>query len=210
MVTHAETTRTLVPGSSGWTCADLDRPPFDHAWEGGHYELIHGVIAQMPPMQFTHGQPLSVLAQLLRNYFDQRQIKASVGIGEVDLQVSSNTRYRVDGLVLMPDDMIRQERVQAQLRPGTHPFGVIVVPPTVVIESISLGHEANDQIEKFRDYAAFGVPNYWIVNAYEKTFRGWRLIDGRYEPEFNAKGDDATVKPAVYPGLEMPLNKVFM
>lgn len=198
----------LTLGSSGWTCADLDRPNLDRQWHELSIELIHGVVAAMPSPMFAHGRPLSKLAFLIETYFDQTQINAQMGVGEIDLQVTSTTRYKADALILMPEDVLRQERQQQMNRPHDDALGVIIVPPTVVIESISRGHETSDRIEKFREYAAFGVPNYWIVDAYRKVFDGWRLIDGRYEQEFSFTGE-GVAKPVIFPGLELPLERLF-
>lgn len=211
MITTAEQKKMLVPGSSGWTCDELDRPDVEAIWDDCRYELSHGVIADMGPMHFTHGQPLSMLAHLLYNYFESRDIlDAEVGVGEIDLQLDSTTRYRADGIVLMPADIEKQKIAQQQLRPGKHPMGVIVVPPTIVIESISLGHATRDRINKKQDYARFGVPNYWIVDAYEKSFETFVRDpeSGEYHIEFNLK-TDGEVCPAVFPELVLPLKKVF-
>ena len=174
----------LTPGSSGWTCADLDRPEVARQWHDARVELVHGVVSEMPSPMFAHGTPLAKLAQCVGVYLDERESAGKVAVGEVDLQVSSTTRYKADGVVMMPEDLLRQQRQQALHRPHDHPLGVLIVPPTVVIESISRGHESHDRVEKFRDYAAFGVANYWVVDAYRKAFDAWTLVDGQYQVEF--------------------------
>ena len=197
----------LTPGSSGWTCADLDRPGVERQWHERRVELVHGVVSKMGSPYFVHGIPLANLAYMLKRYFDEHGIDGEVGVGEVDLQVTVTTRYKADGVVMMPEDILRQTREQALKRPTDHPLGVIIVPPTVVIESISRGHETSDRIEKFRDYAGFGVANYWIVDAYRKTFEGWRLEDGAYVADFAGSGG-AVVEPAVFPGLAMAASRI--
>ena len=197
----------LTPGSSGWTCADLDRPGLERQWHERRVELVHGVISAMGSPLFAHAEPLSNLSFELKLYFRDRGFDAKVGVGEVDLQVSATTRYKADGIVLMPEDVLRQTREQSLKRPRDHALGVIIVPPTVVIESISLGHETSDRIEKFRDYAGFGVANYWIVDAYRKTLEGWQLRDGVYEVDFTGASGD-TVEPAVFPGLGLAVAKI--
>jgi Uma2 family endonuclease len=198
----------LTLGSSGWTCADLDRPEIDRQWHDQRIELIHGVVAAMPSPMFAHGEPLAKIARYVDVHFEEKGIHGRIGVGEVDLQVSPNTRFKADGMILLPEDLLRQERQQSMRRPHDHPRGVIIVPPTVVIESISRGHENHDRIEKFRAYAEFGVPYYWIVDAYRKVFDGWRLVEGRYETEFSL-ADKGVAHPMIFPGLELPLAKVF-
>jgi hypothetical protein len=208
MIAKADTIRELKPGSNGWTCEDLDAPGVREQWEREHVELVHGVIAEIPALHFAHGQPLAKLAYLLTLHFEENAVDAEVGVGEVDLQVAPDTRCRVDGLVLTAADKLRQERRQAQLRPGEHPPGVIVVPPSVVIESISLGHEKHDRVTKFADYARFGVPNYWIVDAYKRSIQCMVLQGGQYVEDVAGVGEDV-LRPSAFPGLTLPLKKVF-
>jgi len=198
--------RKLEPGSHGWTSAMLDESAYERDWEVSRLELVHGVLAAMSPKLIGHVQPVGVLIGLIHAYMSERDIDGIVG-PEPDIQVNATTRYVPDVAVFMPEDLMRQERLQPQLRPGKDPGGVVVIPPTVITESVSEGHEAHDEVVKFEDYARFGVPNYWIANAATKTFRGWRLIDGRYQPEFDATEGD--VEPAVFPGLSIPLHKLF-
>lgn len=206
--TPSEIRAKLTPGSSGWTCADLDRPEIDRQWHDARVELVHGVVSQTPSPMYAHGKPLAKLAQYIGTYLEQRELRGEVAVGEVDLQVSSTTRFKADGVVMMPEDILRQERQQSLHRPHDHPLGVLIVPPTVVIESISPSHESHDRVEKFREYAVFGVTNYWIVDAYRKAFDGWTLVDGRFVPDFSLL-ETGTATPSVFPGLELPLEKIF-
>ena len=210
MVTSAtsEIRTKLSPGSSGWTCADLDRPDISRQWHDARVELVHGVVSEMPSPMFAHGEPLAKLARYIDVYLENRELRGKVAVGEVDLQVSSTTRFKADGVVMMPEDILRQERQQSLHRPHDHPLGVLIVPPTVVIESISPSHESHDRVEKFREYAGFGVPNFWIVDAYRKAFDGWTLVDGVYQPEFSLL-ETGTATPSVFPGLDLHMEKIF-
>lgn len=206
--TPSEILATLTPGSSGWTCADLDRPEIDRQWHDARVELVHGVVSEMPSPTFAEGILLAKLARHIGDYLDDHELHAQFAVGKVDLHVSSTTRFKADGVVMMPEDILRQQRQQSLHRPHDHPLGVLIVPPAVVIESISPSHESHDRVEKFREYAAFGVTNYWIVDAYRKAFDGWTLVDGRYVPEFSLL-ETGTAIPSVLSGLELPLEKIF-
>ena len=59
-------------------------------------------------------------------------------------------------------------------------------PPDFVLEVASDTTAANDQTHKWRDYANFGVTEYWLFDPdwgqrYPAGLIGWRLVNGRYQ-----------------------------
>jgi Uma2 family endonuclease len=84
----------------------------------------------------------------------------------------------------------------------------ILVPPSLVIESVSPGHERHDRDVKRKWYAEFGVPHYWLLNAYERTLDCLVLQGGVYEVAQTVR-DDAQVRPPPFPGLVIPLAHVW-
>ena len=81
------------------------------------------------------------------------------------------------------------------------------MPPTLVIESVRLGHERHDEDTKRRWYAEFGVPHYWLMNAFRRTFRCLILDGGSYRDDAFGR-DGETIRPAAFPGLIIPLDEV--
>jgi Uma2 family endonuclease len=66
-------------------------------------------------------------------------------------------------------------------------------PPDLVVEVISESNRTHDTVVKFRDYARFGVREYWLVDPRENSISTWRLESGRYELLGRAApGDDLT------------------
>ena len=84
----------------------------------------------------------------------------------------------------------------------------ILVPPTLVIEALSPGHEQHDLKTKKRWYAQFGVPNYWVLDAFTKSLQCMVLEGGSYRTELAAR-DTEVVQPQLFPGLVLPLARVW-
>ena len=59
-------------------------------------------------------------------------------------------------------------------------------PPDFVLEIASPSSRRTDRVDKRRDYAALGIPEYWrfdeAARRRELRLAGDRLVDGRYEP----------------------------
>lgn len=87
-------------------------------------------------------------------------------------------------------------------------FGRILVPPTLVIESISLGHEAHDRETKRVWYAEARIPNYWLLDAQQRTLE-WLVLAGDDYRLDSAGRDSNEVGPAMFPGLTIPLSKLW-
>ena len=84
----------------------------------------------------------------------------------------------------------------------------ILIPPMLIIESISPGHELHDQRTKRRWYAEFGVRHYWLMNPFERTLRCLKLGGNAYADDAAGRGDEL-VRPTAFPGLEIPLGDVW-
>jgi Uma2 family endonuclease len=82
------------------------------------------------------------------------------------------------------------------------------VAPTLVIENVSKGHESEDRIVKRRFYAEAGIPNYWILDVYEKTLECLALAKGAYTLDQIGRGK-GKVAPKCFPGLTIELSKVW-
>ena len=60
-------------------------------------------------------------------------------------------------------------------------------PPDFVLEVASNSTSRIDETEKWQDYAAFGVTEYWLFDPdwgkrYRQGLMGWTLVDGSYRP----------------------------
>ena len=116
-----------------------------------------------------------------------------------------------DAVYLDADAKRRQRDAVKATRPGRDPKRTrILVPPTLVIESVSPGHEVHDRDIKRRWYAEFGVRHYWILNAFEQSLECLLLSGDRaeYRTEASGRGADE-IRPSLFPGLTIPLAEIW-
>jgi Uma2 family endonuclease len=74
--------------------------------------------------------------------------------------------------------------------------------PDLIIEVISESNRSHDTVVKFRDYARFGVREYWLVDPRENLISTWQLQGDRYELLGRA-APGARVTSRVLPELEL-------
>ena len=199
--------RPFVPGTTGWTAADLDDPEIESLWVQGSYEIVKGVLTTMPPAYFLGGQALFDLMVILRDHFARNSIAGSFAT-EVEIFISNARLPRADAAMLTPLD--RERQIEAAARAGREDADRtrLLIPPTLIIESVSPGHEAHDRRTKKSWYAEFGVPNYWILDAFARTLECYRLSDKEYRLDSHSR-DQETVNPPVFPGLSIPLSRLW-
>src|SRR2546423_10789024 len=89
--------RPFGPGTTGWTAADLDDPEIERQWFRGRYEIVEGVLTEMPAAYFAGGESLSNLIYLMRI----QGVKARFAT-EVDIVVSARRVARSDAAALLP------------------------------------------------------------------------------------------------------------
>jgi hypothetical protein len=82
------TDREFKPGSTGWTVDDLNDPAIERLWEENHYEIVEGVLAEMPPAYFDGHGAMTRLMMMVQKHLDKKGIKA---IGEARLISSWTT-----------------------------------------------------------------------------------------------------------------------
>jgi|SRR5215218_393511 len=207
IATRQTVRRRFKPGTTGWTAADLDDPRIEALWERGRYEIVEGVLTRMPAA--AHYDPGFALSGLLE--VTVAAIRASDPrarfVSEVDVIVGDRRVPKVDALYLSPRDREEQKSANAKLARGSRKklkYGRVLIPPTLIIESLSRGHEDHDRITKRKWYAEMGVPNYWLFNYFERSIECLVLEGGEYRVDASGKGDEE-VRPGAFPGLVIPL-----
>jgi Uma2 family endonuclease len=207
MPPSATTSRPFEPGTIGWTAADLDDPRTEAEWFAGRYEIVEGVLTKMPPAYFSGASTLTELIFLLKANLKSRGLSDRFGT-EVDIVIDEARVIVADAAWLSAEDQVRQE--DAMRRAGkTNPERTrILIPATLIIESISPGHELHDRRTKRRWYAEFGVPNYWILDPFARSLQCLLLRNATYEVDVEGV-EQEDLRPALFPELSIQLGTLW-
>ena len=202
--------RKLVAGTTGWTAWDLDDPRIEPLWESGHFEIVEGVLTRIPAAHYDSNVALFRLIQLLLPVVRQNDPDAVIP-SEVDVIVGERRVPKVDAIYLSPQDRMVQKRQNALHGRGTRKqltYGRILVPPTLIIESLSRGHEDHDRVTKRKWYAEMRVPNYWLLNYFDQSLECLVLEGDDYRIDASGRGGQ-DVRPSLFPALTIPLAKLW-
>jgi Uma2 family endonuclease len=115
---------------------------------------------------------------------------------------------KADAVWMTPQEWARQVEASRSAGRADPDRTRIMVPPSLIIESVSPGHERHDHRVKRKWYAEFGVPNSWLMNAYERTLE-CLVLDGADYRVDQAARDTSDVRPGMFPGLVIPLTEVW-
>lgn len=198
--------KAIRPGTDGWTIADFANPEIDWPVDGEAYELVDGVLRVMSPFGSYGGRP----ANRLRDFL---VVKQGFGNGEffqeMDLVLRDSDRTaRPDFFYLTPALLARQTEIERARGLGKRDYRPIFVPPALVVESISIGHERHDRVTKRRYYAEAAIPHYWILDAADESLECLVLEGTDYRLETRGVRPEA-VKSAALGGIEVPLDQIW-
>jgi hypothetical protein len=207
-MTTATTHRDFVPGTTGWSVDDLDDPEIERLWLEGRYEIVEGVLTVIPAAYYDGGMALKRLIKIVENH----TVLIGMGDGfsiEVDVVLNRRRLPRIDAVFLSPDEQRRQKAAQAARgKRKSLKYGRILVRPMLVIESLSIGYESHDRETKRAWYAEAGIPNYWLLNAQERSLECLVLDGGEYRTDQSGRAD-AELRPSTFPGLVIPLKALW-
>lgn len=158
------------------------------------YELVDGELVEMPPETDRNNLiSLYLLSQFLK--FVSIQL---IRHKDTELVVIGNrTRVR------LPDLMILTEELLEAIAGGRATITPDMPSPVLVVEVVSPGkvNEDRDYRYKRSEYAARGIPEYWIVDHDQARITLLTLVDGLYE-ETVFQGTDP-IRSKIIPLLEL-------
>lgn len=128
--------------------------------EHGYTELIEGRVLLSPSPVPDHNVAMQELGMLLRP-----QLPGSVETVpdmDVDLELAP---AKEPGFSRRPDLMIVNRGARKRVR--TEGGLIRASEVLVIVEIVSPGSKRTDHVDKRRDYADAGIPNYWIIDIDE-------------------------------------------
>lgn len=180
------------PARSGWSYAEFARLPDD----GNRYEIIDGDLCVTPSPQPRHQIIATKLAALLEPELEAHSL-GWIMTGSVDVLFG-------EGDYLAPDVVfVRQDRQAIITGRG------IEGPPDLVVEVLSPSTAFRDRGIKLERYAAFGVPEYWIVDPDRRQVEVYRLAAAPDQPAEIATGTLSWRPVAGGPVLTLSLDRLF-
>ncbi len=166
-------------------------PPAD----GGHYELIGGVLYMVPPPDWPHGSAASNLATILVQYQLAHPGTCRVVIPRAGVQRTPHTWLEPD---LMLITQARFDHVVSQLDSAD-----------LVVEISGARSAVYDRTTKADTYAALGVRELWLVDLERQTVeQRVRSAGGRLESAGVFRSAQAFESP-VFPGLHVLPDEIF-
>ncbi|MDS1269885.1 Uma2 family endonuclease [Lipingzhangella sp. LS1_29] len=174
-----------TPPEKPLTVEDLARMPDD----GQIYELADGRLDVTPAPASPHTRAETRLSwQLINSAPEDVEIQTGPGVTLND----QRTSHRI------PD--------VAVFRAGALERPYFTTPPLLAVEVVSPESVLRDHHRKKREYAAFGVESYWIVDpSLEKPgIIELRLSDGEYTEVTQVLGDDVFATKQPFPVRIVP------
>jgi Uma2 family endonuclease len=163
--------------------------------DGKRYEILDGELFVTPAPVPLHQRVSRNLLRILDRHVD------GLGLGEVlyspiDLILDTTTIAQPDLLFIRAgrDSIVSVRAVEG--------------PPDLVVEIVSPSSRRQDRRTKAILYARFGIQHYWIVDPKARTMEVYDLAGREYRLVTKETGG-STIRPALFPGLEIDLSKVW-
>ena len=163
----------------------------------GQQEFVDGEIIKMPP-----GSNLNAMISVFLLVSLARFVPIA-WLRHKDVEVV------VAGRVRMPDLMVLGEELAAALlAAGRSTITEDMPAPLLAIEVVSLGKANEDRDYRFKrsEYAARGIPEYWIVDSARAKVGVLTLVDGLYEA-VDFIGSDA-IRSSLFPQLNLTVEQL--
>ncbi|MEB3212593.1 MAG: Uma2 family endonuclease [Leptolyngbyaceae bacterium] len=140
------------------------------------YELVDGALIEIPPESEPNTSIANYLfLQLVNAGLPFRRVHPHACEVQVPVLQPGDAANRFPDLVVMRDDHLELTRKRLTLT-----FDML--PPHLVVEVVSPGEQnrKRDYERKRRQYAARGIPEYWLIDPSDRSVTVLELDDGKY------------------------------
>jgi Uma2 family endonuclease len=139
-------------------------------YAGQHAEWVNGAVIPMSPVSRKHDLMQQFLVILLRAYLKRTRLGQLLTAPFV-MKVGPESSAREPDLHIVLNE--RANIIQETMTEGA---------ADVVIEIVSPESESRDMVEKYREYEAGGVREYWLINPARKQADFYNLgAEGLYQ-----------------------------
>ncbi|GAB1541931.1 hypothetical protein NUACC21_46040 [Scytonema sp. NUACC21] len=135
------------------------------------YEWVNGELICMAPPTGQHADIVEFLVDALRGEIKRLGLDWVVRPGNVGIRTVETKSRLPDVCVITGEQRQAIKTVAAVLR----------TPPPLVVEVVSESTKNVDYRAKRSEYAAVGIPEYWIVDPMENKVIVLTLMEGFYE-----------------------------
>ncbi|MDY6940179.1 MAG: Uma2 family endonuclease [Cyanobacteriota bacterium] len=172
------------------------------------YELVNGVLVEMPPESRLNHR----IASFLFGTFFQLGISTELLTIGVQIAVSSSLKVTAR----QPDFVVLSTACADALESASQDLITLEMPPpALVVEVVSPGEpgEKNydrDYIEKRREYAQRGIREYWIVDPYREVVLVLTLEETSKEMSYEEQRftDRMTISSPTFPSLNLTADRI--
>ncbi len=160
----------------------------DWADEDTHAEWVDGEVIFMSPVSNLHQDVGLFLLNCISFYVQERQLGV-VRYESFQMKLVDNSPGREPDILFISNE--RMANLQNNYLDG---------PADLVVEIVSPESIHRDTVDKFAEYEAAGVPEYWLIDPLEETAIFYRLDEnGLFRPA--PLESDGTYHCAVLPGF---------
>ncbi|MBD2261158.1 Uma2 family endonuclease [Pseudanabaena sp. FACHB-2040] len=138
------------------------------------YELVNGELVPMPPESRLNAKTAMFLLFELRKFVSEHRLCHK------DTEIEVTGRFATARL---PDLMVLTEELAEILKGAPRATITRDMPPQFVVEVVSPGQENANRDYRYKrsEYAARGIPEYWIADPIKQQVTVFTLVEGLYE-----------------------------
>lgn len=152
------------PQPGEWTLADYQRLT---AETDTRYEVISGVLYEMPPPSTLHQLLVTKLIVRLGNLIESNA-QGILYASPIEVILPDATAVQPDLVFVWAErrSIIKKNRIEG--------------PPDLVVEILSPSSIRYDRVTKFEAYETSGIREYWILNPKTQSLEIYNLEEGLY------------------------------